>query len=275
MNLSIIAKLARSLPLSICLLCTTSGFASAQNSSLFQRPVVTPVRQTQEVTVEQIGAPGSRQTLATGNGNGMANSIPTEVLPAGAWDAAAPATGLNSSFTYMAPVPARRLKIHDIVSIRVQETAQSLALGNATSRKNTSYDAVLEEWVQLDGWDTLKPSPQEDGNPRIKGTQNEVYRGDSTIRTSESLTFDIAAEIVDIRPNGTIVLSARKTVSHNDNTWEAALSGICRSDDIGPDNVILSRKIHELSISKNDRGHVRDGYSRGWLTKFIARIKPF
>lgn len=234
-----------------------------------------PVRQSQEVTVEQLSAPGARQVVPTGVANGVGGTIPTEVLPAGAWDNALPAAGLNSSFTYMAPVPARRLKIHDIVSIRVEETAQSLALGNATSRKNTSYDAVLQEWVQLDGWDTLKPSPQEDGDPRVKGTQNEVYRGDSTIRTSESLTFNIAAEIVDIRPNGTIVLSARKTVTHNDNSWEAALSGICRSDDIGPDNVILSRKIHELSISKNDRGHVRDGYSRGWFTKLIARIKPF
>ena len=183
--------------------------------------------------------------------------------------------GLQTSWSYVPPVPARALKLHDIVSIRIEETSTALATGNATSRKTTSYDATIKSWLRLVGLDTIKPAPQADGDPRIQTDQSEVYRGDSTIRTSESLTTNIAAEIVDIRPNGLIVLDASKTTTINDNSWKVSLTGTCRSQDIGPDNVLLSRNLLNSRIEKQDLGHVRDGYSRGFLTKFMARIKPF
>ena len=183
--------------------------------------------------------------------------------------------GLKTSWSYVEPIPARALKLHDIVSIRIEETSTALATGNATSRKTTSYDATIKDWLRLVGLDTLKPATQADGDPRLQTNQSEVYRGDSTVRTSESLTSNIAAEIVDIKPNGQIVLDASKTTVINDNSWRISLTGICRSQDIGPDNVLLSRNLLNSKIDKQDLGHVRDGYSRGFLSKLMARIKPF
>jgi flagellar L-ring protein precursor FlgH len=165
--------------------------------------------------------------------------------------------------------------MHDIVTIRVDESATSLLLGNATSRKTTSYDAVVRDWIRMVGLDTIKPAPQSDGDPRVQVNQNEVYRGDSTIRTSESLTFNIAAQVVDILPNGLIVLEGTTTVELNDNRLEVSLIGTCRSQDIDPNNTVLSRNLVNKHIKKRENGHVRDGYSRGWLTRFLAQIKPF
>ena len=183
--------------------------------------------------------------------------------------------GLQTSWSYVPPAPARSLKLHDIVSIRIEETSTSLATGNATSRKTTSYDASIKEWIRLVGLDTIKPAPQADGDPRVQTAQTEVYRGDSTIRTSEAFTRNIAAEIVDIKPNGLIVLDATKVIEENDNSWRYSLTGTCRSQDIDPNNVVLSRNLIQSHIKKQDMGHVRDGYSRGWLTKLLSRIKPF
>jgi flagellar L-ring protein precursor FlgH len=182
---------------------------------------------------------------------------------------------LQSSFTYQPPVPARILRVNDIVSIRVEEIAQMIAQGNTTSRKTINFDAVLQDWIRMVGVDTIKPAPQSDGDPRVRFNENEVYRGDSTMRLAEQLTFNIAARVADIQPNGNVVLEARKTIEQSDNRFEASLSGICRAEDIGPNNVVLSRHIYDLKINRQDSGHVRDGYSRGWLSKWYARIKPF
>ena len=248
--------------------------AYAQNSSLFHKPIVRVAQ------VSNFGA--APEVLPSPQGAMMAAQPGNFGSPAGQFQAGyfppmdnASQLGLQTSWTYVLPAPPRNLKLHDIVSIRIDETSTSLSTGNATSRKTTSYDATIKEWIRLVGLDTLKPAPQSDGNPRLQTEQNEVYRGDSTVRTSEAFTRNIADEIVDIKPNGHIVLDATKVIEENDNSWRYSLTGTCRSQDIGPDNIVLSRNLIQSHIKKDDLGHVRDGYSRGWLTKFLARIKPF
>jgi flagellar L-ring protein precursor FlgH len=109
----------------------------------------------------------------------------------------------------------------------------------------------------------------------VAAESNNNYRAESTIESRESMTFNIAATIVDIRPNGMLVLEARKAIRVNDNLWETSLSGVCRAQDIGPDNVVLSKDVIDLEIRKEDRGHLRDGYSRGWLQRFLDRYGLF
>ena len=89
------------------------------------------------------------------------------------------------------------------------------------------------------------------------------------------MSFNIAARVVDVRPNGELVLEARKTILYNENVWETTLSGICRAEDVSADNTVLSRDMVDLQISSRERGRMRDGYKRGWFARFIDRIAPF
>jgi flagellar L-ring protein precursor FlgH len=267
-----------------------SDLCRAQTGSLFQDGPVGPVTTVPNAAMQTAsnGAAGLPYAGPVGPpGSGAANNIPYVGLPFGGGPAYVIGNNglsgsnyfvppsLQSSYTYQPPVPTRVLRVNDIVSIRVEEIAQMIAQGNTTSRKTINFDAVLQDWIRMVGVDTIKPAPQSNGDPRVRFNENEVYRGDSTMRLAEQLTFNIAARIVDIQPNGNVVLEARKTIEQSDNRFEASLSGICRAEDIGPNNVVLSRHIYDLKINRQDSGHVRDGYSRGWLSKWYARIKPF
>jgi len=268
------AKSTGCMAIALSAMFVVSGTVTAQNSSLFHKPIV---------RVAQAGNVGlASEVLPSPLANNASTQPGSYGAPGNQFQGGyyppvenASQLGLQTSWTYVPPAPARTLKLHDIVSIRIDETATSLSTGNATSRKTTSYDATIKDWLRLVGLDTIKPAPQADGDPRIQTSQSEVYRGDSTIRTSEAFTRNIAAEIVDIKPNGLIVLDATKVIEENDNSWRYSLTGTCRSQDIGPDNIVLSRNLIQSHIKKIDLGHVRDGYSRGWATKFLARIKPF
>ena len=268
----------------------------AQSGSLFHALPPQTQRAWAAPAVDPANAEGSRPGIQAYSGQGVVQaqalrmpqdtmSLPPNPQPqipfagqgpgSGGPNTGLPNAGLSSSWTYIPPAQTRRIRIHDIVSIRVDESANSLLLGNATSRKTTTYDTVVRDWVRLSGLDTLKPSPQSDGDPRAQINQNEVYRGDSTLRTSESISFNIASQVVDILPNGLIVLEGHTTITLNDNSMEVSLIGTCRSEDIAPDNTVLSRNLVNKHIKKREDGHVRDGYSRGWLTRLFAKIKPF
>ena len=53
------------------------------------------------------------------------------------------------------------------------------------------------------------------------------------------------------------------------------MSGIVRREDVLPNNTILSEDVAELNIEKVETGHVRDGYKRGWLLRWLDNVGPF
>ena len=95
------------------------------------------------------------------------------------------------------------------------------------------------------------------------------------LQTKATLSFTIAATVVDIRPNGNLVLEAHKHVQDNEDIWDQSLSGLIRPQDVLPNNTVLSENIAELMIDKREVGHVRDGYRRGWLTRLYDRFSIF
>lgn len=251
-------------------LCDT---VHAQSSSLFHNPRL-PLRATQG-PMQPAPSPRvfnvSTEILPQDAGSMGQIPVPSAAmheLPIPQSDA------LRASFTYQPPPRARILRLHDIIQIRVDVAARMTADGVASARKSGIYDSILEDWVRLAGL-SLKPAPQSDGDPAIKGQTNQTFRASSTLNTRESLVFNIAAEITDIKPNGNIVLEAHQTITNNDNRWEVSLSGECQGTAVGPDNVVLSRDILHLDIDKKEAGQSRDGYKRGWFSEFVGRFNPF
>ena len=183
----------------------------------------------------------------------------------------------NSSFLYRQLPPEarpRELQIHDIVTVVVDFRSRFLSEGDAESRKTASLTAILTDWIKIDNG-ALKPAPQNDGDPTVAGTLNSQYRAESDVELRDSLSFKLAAEIVDIRPNGNLVIEGHQTIQNNEERWRISLTGIVRREAIQADRTVSSDSIYDLNIDKEELGQVRDGYARGWLSRWYDRYKPF
>ncbi len=181
----------------------------------------------------------------------------------------------GGSWTYIPPVLPRRITIHDRVTIRVDELASMTQEGSVQQRRTAQYNAVLKDWVSLIGLKALKPNVQADGDQTVQGQLQQVYRAQGDVEARESLVLNIACTVADIRPNGDLVLEGHKQIRINENAWDVSLSGICRHQDVGPDNVVLSRNIADLKLDKREHGQSRDGYKRGWLVRLLDEFGPF
>lgn len=199
-------------------------------------------------------------------------------LPANLGEGQAPALTLqNSSFTYQALPPdaeSSELRLHDIITVLVDYRSSMLSEGESQSRKTANTNAVLSEWLGFDGKSIFR-APQSRGDPSVVGTLNSQYRAEGEIELRDSLTFRIAAKIVDIRPNGNLVIEAHRTIIINDEEWEQSLTGVVRRQAIGLDRTVRSDSIADLKIHKRELGQVRNSYAPGWLTWWYGKYKPF
>ena len=186
-----------------------------------------------------------------------------------------PITLENVSLIYEKPEPPKTLQLHDTITVIVKINTRVLSEGDAQNRKTSSLNAVLASWVHFDGL-SLKPDLQNDGDQRVQGQLTSQLRAEADLESRDSLIFNIAAQVVDIRPNGNLVIEAHRTIQNNSEVWQQSLYGIVSRKDIDPNNTVISDKIAELRIDKREVGQVRDGYKRGWFQKFYdTYLIPF
>ena len=179
----------------------------------------------------------------------------------------------NCSWVYQKSEPPPHLKLHDLIKIVVQEKNALDSQGNVDRRKTGVFNAQLKNWVLLKNL-SLKSDPTTN-LPQANGTLDQEYQANMDLQTKATLSFTIEAAVVDIRPNGNLVLEAHKQVQDNEDIWDQSLTGLIRPQDVLPNNTVQSENIAELMINKKEVGHVRDAYRRGWLTRLYDRFSIF
>ncbi len=186
----------------------------------------------------------------------------------------APLSVDTTSLYFQPPEPLKQIKRHDLITILVNEMAEVVSEGQMQRRKNATYNAELQEWVLFKGFSMI-PDPQSAGSPEVNGQLDNQYRATSVLETANQMSFSITAEVVDIRPNGLLVIEARQWIEENEDTWERSLIGLVRPEDVTPANTVMSEKIAELKIYKRETGYVKAGWARGWFGVIFDKIQPF
>lgn len=211
---------------------------------------------------------------------GAAGAQEGSLMLRGAEDAQDATPGLTlqtGSFMYRQLPPGARprdLEVHDIITVIVDYRTILTSQGNTQARKTSSIKSVLTDWIKFDG-KNLGVDKQADGDPSVGGTNNEQYRGQSNLQMSDTLSFRMGAEIIEILPNGSLRVEGNQNINVNEERWRIALSGTVRRESIQPDRTVTSDAMIDQNIVMESLGMVYDGYARGWLAKLIYKYKPF
>lgn len=184
---------------------------------------------------------------------------------------------LDHAMTTIKLEPPGEIQLNDQIMILVSEKSQVINNGQLNRRLQSTFDARLQNWVRLRGLDLVNDpliNPAT-GAPRGRGQLNTTWQSSGQMQSQDSMQFHITATVVDIRPNGNLVLEAHQSLRNNDDIREISLSGIARRQDVLPGNVVSSEKLAELRIFKREAGEVRDTYKRGWFLKALDKYKFF
>ena len=151
----------------------------------------------------------------------------------------------------------------DIITIILREkTLSEKSASNVTSRKANN---TAEAGIGL-------------GDPALTTaftTSNIDNTGSGAVKQSNTLGGDISATVVRALTNGNLIIRGEKMIALNDGNEFIQISGMIRSEDVQPDNTVLSKRIANAEISYSGDGDYVDATKAGWGTKLFYKIWPF
>lgn len=204
-----------------------------------------------------------------------ANGAPLALRPAADPDEVPPSPTADSSYFAVKRLPKRVYKVGDLITMVVRHKSEYKHDSKTDVKNDESYKVQLKDWIRIHNGNLI-PDSQPGGDPTIQAVTDRSFKGDGKMNRKNEVITRITCRIIDIQPNGNLVLQGGPDVIETDGEKQTVtVTGTCRREDIMADNTILSTQVNELHFTTNNGGAVRDAMKRGWLYRTWDFLKPF
>ncbi len=166
-------------------------------------------------------------------------------------------------------------KAHDLVTIIVDETSRQTAEQKSKTEKEYELDAVIGPILDFAKLLELRVEAGDRTIPLVNADYNGDFDGKGRFERNDRFNARITAEIIDVKPNGTLVLEARKRIDKGREVQEMVLSGVCRREDVTTSNTILSSQLAGLTLISRHEGDVEDASTKGIITRALEFLFAF
>lgn len=169
----------------------------------------------------------------------------------------------------------RASNIGDILTVIVNIDGQRASLSNSTERdRETNSSGGLSSFFGLEN--IVKTIlPQSDPAKLVGVASSTDLSATGTINRQETINIRFAALVVQILPNGNMVINGRQEVRVNTELRQLHITGVIRPTDIISDNTITADKIAEARISYGGRGTISDIQGPQYGQEFLDIVFPF
>ena len=177
--------------------------------------------------------------------------------------------------------------IGDILTIVVSEDTSTQQTARIKTYENTqggtgifpALNATLNGFVQaLPSWLSKQSGGTVDENdvtiPTLDIAAKSEWNGGGDTQNTLTLTNRTAVTVVDVLPNGNLVVEGAKIIRAGQESQYAYMRGIVRPIDIASDNTIPSTKIADAQVEFIPEGELTEAQKKGWLVRIWDKIKP-
>ena len=163
----------------------------------------------------------------------------------------------------------KALRIHDVVMIVVGESLTASTDGQV---KDTRASNASSGVTSLFG--ALKTSNSMQNLLGASAASGLTAQGQSTTDSSLATTF--GAEVVDVLPNGMLVVQATRQLTFSQQTQLITLRGLVRPEDVSSQNQVLSTAMTDLELDVTGKGIVNDAtYRQNPIVRFLEKMLVF
>ena len=169
----------------------------------------------------------------------------------------------------------RAAQVGDLVTVLVA-VADEAQLRNQTTRGRTNAQNMgMPAMLGLEASvPTVFPSTLSPGN-MVDTSSSANNTGTGEMRRAETITLRIAATVLQLLPNGNMVVQGRQQMRVNNELRDLTLAGVVRPQDIASDNTVRHDRLAEARISYGGRGTVSDVQAPRYGQEILDIVVPF
>jgi flagellar L-ring protein precursor FlgH len=145
----------------------------------------------------------------------------------------------------------RAFQPHDLISVVVTESIVSTANGSIqgarTSAANSQITALFSALSKSSSAANL-----------LGATASDALTGTAQAADNSTLTTTLGGTVVEVLPNGVMVIEAARQVHFSQETQTIVLRGLVRPEDVSAQNQVVSTAISDMELQVVGKGIVED-----------------
>jgi flagellar L-ring protein precursor FlgH len=163
----------------------------------------------------------------------------------------------------------RAMRPNDLISVVVSESVAAETDGTVKNSRSSSASSQISALIGLLHAGNAMQNLLNQNSAAALNAQ-----GQSATNSSLSTTF--GGQVIDVLPNGMLVIEAAREVEFSQQTQTILLRGLVRPEDISQQNQVLSTAISSLELEVRGKGIIND-YTRRQnpLVRFLEKILVF
>ena len=164
---------------------------------------------------------------------------------------------------------SKSFQVGDVITVLLNESSQASRTQNGSVTRDSSNNMAppgLKAWgAGVGGW--MNGIKMDGASVSSKGT--------GAADQQATLTGSVAVSVVEVMPNGNLVLRGEKQLALTEGSEIIQVAGIIRPDDVAPNNTVQSRRLANAQIAYRGSGDLANATKAGWGTSTLLKIWPF
>ena len=178
------------------------------------------------------------------------------------------------AWTSVPPTPPKTFRPNDLITIIVRERRKFEADADLETKREFDIRSELDAFIKATAGG-VGAAEFRRGKPNIAFKYDRESKNEADTNREDRLTTRLTARIIDVKPNGLLVLEAQARIVHDEEISMLTLTGVCRKEDVTADNTILSTQIADKELIVKNEGALHAAARRGWVPKLLDLLRPF
>ena len=167
---------------------------------------------------------------------------------------------------------SRARSVGDLVTIVVSESSEVDNSEDKSMSKSSGNSVTSDFEASSDGGLATQSAT---AALDLSNTAGRNFSGKASYKDSRGFNDQITVSVVDVLPNGNLLLAGRRTLTIAGEQRNLVISGMVRAIDLGPDNKVNSRYVADLRTVYEGDGPSRNFVRQGWFSKAANKVWPF